>query len=192
MSTRASSPRRLAATNPANPEAAPRLAGLAPVFDASVCVLVLGSFPGAASLQAAQYYAHPRNAFWPVMAAVLGDPGLPALPYAQRLQRLLAGRVGLWDAVASCHRKGSLDSAIEAARPSDLPSLLPRLPALRAIACNGARAHQETLAILGDGGVPLLKLPSTSPAHAGLSVADKAAAWRAAIGPVLGWPTMPA
>ncbi|MCY4753450.1 DNA-deoxyinosine glycosylase [Pelomonas aquatica] len=192
MSTRPSSPRRGAATNPANPESAPRLAGLAPVFDAGVRVLVLGSFPGATSLQAAQYYAHARNAFWPVMAALLGEPGLPMLLYAQRLPVLLAHGVGLWDAVASCRRDGSLDTAIEAAAPSDLAELLPRLPALRAIACNGALAHRETLATLGDPGLPLLKLPSTSPAHAGLSLADKITAWRAALGPHLAWPRMPA
>ena len=185
LPTRPSSPRRRAATNPANPEAAPRLSGLAPVSDAGVRVLVLGSFPGAASLQAAQYYAHPRNAFWRVMAALLGEAGLPGQPYALRLRTLLAHGVGLWDAVASCRREGSLDTAIEAAAPSDLAELLPRLPALRAIACNGALAHRETQAILGDAGLPLLRLPSTSPAHAGLSLDDKIAAWRAGLGPHL-------
>jgi hypoxanthine-DNA glycosylase len=162
----------------ASPSAVPRLTGLAPVFDAGIRVLVLGSFPGAASLQAAQYYAHPRNAFWPVMAALLGDASLPTLPYEQRLRRLLQGRVGLWDAVTSCQREGSLDTAIAEAEPSDLAQLLPRLPALRAVACNGALAHRETLAILGDPALPVLRLPSTSPAHAGLSLADKIDAWR--------------
>lgn len=182
MKARASSQRRRALTSPPETNPVPnRLIGLAPVVDAGVRVLVLGSFPGAASLQAAQYYAHPRNAFWPVMAALLGQPALTAQPYAQRLQTLLAGRVGLWDAVASCHREGSLDTAIAEALPSDLTQLLPRLPALRAIACNGALAHRETLALLGDPGVPVLRLPSTSPAHAGLSLAAKVAAWREAL-----------
>lgn len=162
-----------------------RLVGLAPVFDAQVRVLVLGSFPGAASLQAAQYYAHPRNAFWPVMAALLDEPDLPARPYAQRLQTLLQHHVGVWDAVASCLREGSLDTAIVESAPSDLPSLLPRLPQLRAIACNGALAHKETLALVGDPGVPVLRLPSTSPAHAGRSLADKVAAWREVLAPHL-------
>lgn len=185
MTTRPSSPRRAAAANPANPQSL-WLQGLAPVWDEGVRVLVLGSFPGAASLQAAQYYAHPRNAFWPVMAALLDEADMAARPYSERLRGLLAHRVGLWDAVASCRREGSLDTAIADAAPSDLPSLLPRLPALRAVACNGALAHRETLALLGDPGVPVLRLPSTSPAHAGMKLADKIDAWRVAVGPHLG------
>lgn len=169
---------------PANPESE-RLVGLAPVFDAQARLLVLGSFPGAASLQAAQYYAHPRNAFWPVMAALLGAPGLAELPYAQRLQALRRHRVALWDAVAACRRQGSLDTAIEAAEPSDLRELVARLPRLRAIACNGTLAHQQTLRALGDPGIPVLRLPSTSPAHAGRSLADKIEAWRAGLAPYL-------
>lgn len=174
-----------AAANPANPGAAQRLVGLAPVWDARARLLVLGSFPGAASLQAAQYYAHPRNAFWPLMAALLDDAGLAALPYAERLAALRGHRVALWDAVAACRREGSLDTAIEAAEPSDLSHLIARLPELRAIACNGGLAHRQTLLALGEPGVPLLRLPSTSPAHAGLSQADKIGAWRSALAPYL-------
>ncbi|MFN3304632.1 MAG: DNA-deoxyinosine glycosylase [Roseateles sp.] len=163
----------------------PRLVGLAPVWDARARLLVLGSFPGAASLQAAQYYAHPRNAFWPVMAALLAVEALPAMAYEARLQALRDGGVALWDAVAECRRQGSLDTAIEAAAPSDLAGLVARLPALRAIACNGALAHRQTLLALPSPGVPVLRLPSTSPAHAGLRLADKIAAWRAALAPHL-------
>ncbi|HEV6966735.1 MULTISPECIES: DNA-deoxyinosine glycosylase [Roseateles] len=171
--------------NPPNPESA-RLVGLAPVFDARARVLVLGSFPGAASLKAAQYYAHPRNAFWPVMAALLGEAALPQQPYEQRLQALRRGRVALWDAVAACRREGSLDTAIEDAEPSDVAELVARLPQLRAIACNGGLAHGQALRALGAPGLPVLRLPSTSPAHAGLSLAAKIAAWREALAPCLG------
>lgn len=162
-----------------------RRLGFAPVVDTETRLLILGSLPGDASLKAAQYYAHPRNAFWPVMAALLDAPDLPALPYAQRLQMLLAHHVGVWDAVASCQRDGSLDTAIVDALPSDLPALLRRLPALRAIGCNGALAHKETVALVGDPGLPVLRLPSTSPAHAGRSLADKIVAWREALAPHL-------
>lgn len=184
MKARASS-QPPAALNSPSQGAGALLTGLAPVFDVQVRVLVLGSFPGVASLQAAQYYAHPRNAFWPVMGALLKVPALAAQPYERRLRALLDQRVGLWDAVACCKRDGSLDTAIVDARPSDLPALLRRLPALRAIACNGGRAHKETLALLGDPGVPVLRLPSTSPAHAGLALADKITAWREALAPHL-------
>lgn len=155
------------------------------MFDVQARLLVLGSFPGAASLQAAQYYAHPRNAFWPIMGALLGQPDLASLPYAERLQALRRHRVALWDAVAACKREGSLDTAIEDVVPSDLPHLVARLPRLRAIACNGALAHRQTLLALGDPGVPVLRLPSTSPAHAGRSLADKIAAWQAEVAPYL-------
>lgn len=171
--------------NFANAETERRLVGLAPVFDARARLLILGSFPGAASLQAAQYYAHPRNAFWPLMGALLGDAGLAALPYAERLLALRRHRVALWDAVAACRREGSLDTAIEEAEPSDLPHLVARLPELRAIACNGSLAHKQTLLALGAPGVPVLRLPSTSPAHAGRSLADKIAAWQAELAPYL-------
>ncbi len=185
MKTPASSQPPTLGASPANPETERRLVGLAPVFDARARLLVLGSFPGAASLQAAQYYAHPRNAFWPLMGVLLGDAGLAGLPYAERLDALRRHRVALWDAVAACRREGSLDTAIEEAEPSDLPHLVARLPQLRAMACNGSLAHKQTLLALGDPKVPVLRLPSTSPAHAGRSLADKVAAWQAELAPYL-------
>lgn len=181
MKSSASSQPPAPAANPANPEPERRLVGLAPVFDAQARLLVLGSFPGAASLQAAQYYAHPRNAFWPVMAVLTGEAGLAVQPYAERLQALRRHRIALWDAVAACRREGSLDTAIEAAEPSDLRELVTRLPKLRAIACNGALAYKQTLLALGEVDLPVLRLPSTSPAHAGQSQATKIDAWRAAV-----------
>jgi double-stranded uracil-DNA glycosylase len=184
MKTRASSQLVGRAANPSNPQSE-RLFGLAPVFDAQARLLVLGSFPGAASLQAAQYYAHPRNAFWPVIGALIGEAGLVARPYAERLQALRRHRVALWDAVAACERVGSLDTAIESAEPSDVAELVARLPQLRVIACNGALAHRQTLLALGDARWPVLRLPSTSPAHAGLSLPTKIDAWCAALSPYL-------
>ena len=84
----------------------PTLTGLAPVIDTGIRILVLGSFPGAASLAAQQYYAHPRNQFWRLMSALVGEE-LASLPYAERLPRLLAHGVGLWDVLAACEREGS-------------------------------------------------------------------------------------
>jgi hypoxanthine-DNA glycosylase len=154
------------------------LIGLPPVIARRTRLLVLGSFPGAASLQAGQYYAHPRNHFWPLMGALLGAD-LAGLAYRERLALLRARGVGLWDVYASCRREGSLDSAIQDAVPNDLESLRGLAPRLAAVAHNGsesARAMRVTARL----GVPVLRLPSTSPAHASWSLARKCEAWRAA------------
>ncbi len=94
--------------------ATPLLRGLAPVVTADTRLLVLGSFPSAASLAAAQYYAHPRNQLWVILSALWGVE-LRALPYASRLAEMRRRGMGLWDVYASCRREGSLDSAIEEA-----------------------------------------------------------------------------
>ncbi len=161
------------------------LSGLAPVWRHDARVLILGSFPGKASLQAQQYYAHPRNAFWPAMARLLAQPDLPQLPYEARLLSLQAGGIALWDAVAHCERPGSLDADIRASRPSALAELVAQLPRLRAVACNGAAAHGLSLAQLPAGRWPVLRLPSTSPAHASCSREEKCAAWAAALSQLL-------
>lgn len=140
-------------------------------------LLVLGSFPGAASLRAQQYYGHPRNHFWPILSA-LWNTDLMTMPYADRLSAMQARGLGLWDVYAACRREGSLDSAITDAEPNDLPGLAARLPQLQAIAHNGgesARAMKVTAAL----GLPVHRLPSTSPANASWSFERKRAAWAA-------------
>ena len=154
------------------------LQGLAPVIARHSRMIVLGSFPGVASLRAQQYYGHPRNHFWPLLGAIWGLD-LSLLPYAERLALLHARGLGLWDVYASCRREGSLDSAIEDAQLNDLASLMRRAPGLQLVAHNGgesARAMRHTLAL----GLPVLKLPSSSPANASWSFERKLAAWRAA------------
>lgn len=161
----------------APPAAAPLLQGLGPVAGPGTRLLVLGSFPGLASLRAQQYYGHPRNHFWPILAA-LWQLDLPGLPYDQRLAVAQDHGLGLWDVYAACRREGSLDSAIKAAVPNDLSGLVARLPQLQAIAHNGgesARARRVTEAL----GLPVYRLPSTSPANASWSFERKLAAWRA-------------
>lgn len=154
------------------------LEGLAPVVDAQTRLIVLGSFPGVASLRAQQYYGHPRNHFWPILSALWGID-LVGASYARRLDAARRHRLGIWDVYASCRREGSLDSAIEQAQLNDLASLRQLAPALRAIAHNGgesARAMRVTRAL----GLPVLRLPSTSPANASWHFERKLAAWRAA------------
>ena len=156
---------------------APRV-GLAPIVDHDTRLIVLGSFPGVASLNAQQYYGHPRNHFWPILSALWGVD-LMALAYAQRVSEVLARGLGVWDVYASCRREGSLDSAIVDPVLNDLASLKRRAPGLRAVAHNGgesARAMRHTQAL----GVPVFKLPSTSPANASWSFERKLAAWRSA------------
>jgi hypoxanthine-DNA glycosylase len=155
-----------------------RLQGLAPVIARGTRLVVLGSFPGVASLQAQQYYGHPRNHFWPLLGAIWGVD-LIALPYEQRLAELRRRGLGLWDIYASCRREGSLDQAIEDAEFNDLASLRRRAPQLRHVAHNGgesARAMKHVAAL----GFEVLRLPSSSPANANWSFERKLAAWRAA------------
>jgi hypoxanthine-DNA glycosylase len=156
--------------------AAAELSGLAPVVDDRTRLVVLGSFPGVASLRAQQYYGHPRNHFWPILSALWGVD-LAGAAYAERIAALRAHGLGLWDVHASCEREGSLDSAIQNARPTDLASLLHRAPSLEAVAHNGgesARAMRTTRAL----GLAVHRLPSTSPANASWSFERKLAAWR--------------
>jgi hypoxanthine-DNA glycosylase len=158
-------------------DAAPRLSGLAPLVAADTRLLVLGSFPGVASLRAQQYYGHPRNQLWRLLGDSLGLP-LAEADYATRLQRLLVNKIGLWDVITETERRGSLDSEIRDPRPSDLIALLAGLPALRTIAFNGGTAAKIGLRQLGAEAqrYRILALPSSSPAHT-LAYAGKLAAW---------------
>jgi hypoxanthine-DNA glycosylase len=161
----------------------PRLRSFAPVFRADARVLILGSMPGAASLAAAQYYAHPRNAFWPIMGALF-DAGAE-LPYDVRLGRLLDAGIALWDVIGRCHRSGSLDSRIAAdsVEPNDIAGLLAACPHIGHVFFNGGAAETafRRHVRLAAGLRPLhrTRLPSTSPAHAARSLEAKLAAWQA-------------
>jgi len=129
-----------------------------------VRLLILGSLPGAASLAAGRYYAHPRNQFWRLIGAVI-EHDLAALPYQDRLETLLARRIGLWDTVAAAIRPGSLDAAIELHAASDLAGLTAGLPELRAIGFNGGAAARIGRRQLGEQAPwALIDLPSSSPA----------------------------
>jgi hypoxanthine-DNA glycosylase len=153
------------------------LVGLAPLVSPATRVLILGSFPGTRSLQTQQYYAHPQNQFWKIVQAIW--PSVPRIDcansYEKRSEWLLARGLGVWDVYASCQREGSLDTAIRDAVVNDIAGL--RLPQLAAIAHNGGESykHAKHTASLG---VPVYKLPSTSPANASWTFERKLAAWR--------------
>ena len=155
------------------------LRGLAPVFDRHARVLILGSFPSVASLQAQQYYAHPRNQFWRILGAVVDAP-LPALSYQQRLACVQAAGLGIWDSYAACEREGSLDSAISDTLPNDIAGLRKFAPDLQRVCFNGRSAAKREREIAALGLITCV-LPSTSPAHAGMRFEDKLALWRDAL-----------
>jgi hypoxanthine-DNA glycosylase len=153
-----------------------RKAGLPPVLARDTRVLILGSFPGAASLAARQYYAHPRNHFWPILERLLDEP-LVDLAYGARLARLKARRVGLWDTIVACERSGSLDGAIRNPERGEVTRVRRAAPAVALVCFNGktaARAEPRWRA----AGYATLLLPSSSPAYT-RPLAEKIAAWRA-------------
>ncbi len=157
-----------------------RPSAFAPVADARVRVLILGSLPGEESLRRAEYYAHPANAFWRLAGALAGRD-LVALPYADRLAALLDARIGLWDVIARADRRGSLDAAIRDPEHADLERLVATLPDLRAIGFNGktaAKAGRKLLAAR-PGGPVLMDLPSSSPAYAAMPFDAKLERWSA-------------
>ena len=146
-------------------------------------MLVLGSMPGVASLRLQQYYGHPQNAFWKIVGAVLGFD--PALSYEQRTAALIQRRVALWDVLASCVRDGSLDADIDDASvvANDFAAFFDAHPRIVRVCFNGAKAEsvfrKQVLPQLDTSrGIHYLRLPSTSPAHAGMRLQAKVEVWR--------------
>lgn len=150
-------------------------------------VLILGTLPGAASLACGQYYAQTRNTFWKMMGEIVG--ALQALPYAERLQRLVEWRVALWDVCAVADRRGSADAAIRlpTVRPNDLAGFLQSHQTIELICFNGARAgglfRRFVLPTLEKPtrDIRQVILPSTSPAHAAMSFENKLTEWQSAL-----------
>jgi len=157
--------------------------GFPPVEPNKCRLLILGSMPGKASLQATRYYAHPRNAFWPIMGELLGFD--PKADYAKRLQALQEAGIGLWDVMQSCVRPSSLDSDIleTSIIANDFSDWFRRHPHTQAILCNGGKAFQSyqrhVLPLLDEPfrQLPLSQLPSTSPAYASLTLQQKQQKW---------------
>ncbi len=159
----------------------PLIRSFPPIADASARVLILGSMPGEESLRAKQYYAHPRNAFWKLMGELFGAG--TELPYDRRTQQLKKAGVALWDVLACCARKGSLDSAIDDASitTNNFPRFFSAHPRITHVFFNGAMAERcfrvQVQPRLDMPALQLARLPSTSPAHAARSYAQKRAAW---------------
>lgn len=141
-----------------------RIFSFPPLIDSLSQVLVLGSIPGAKSLEKNQYYAHPQNQFWKIMCDLLGVNYTTV--YTERLELIQQHNIALWDIIESCERQGSLDATIKNERIQNLPMVLDGAPRLRGICCNGQKAYKTTLKIIGkDFSLPIISLPSTSPLH---------------------------
>lgn len=153
-----------------------------PIIDNFARVIILGSMPGIKSLTEQQYYAHPQNAFWRIMAALFDFDALAA--YEQRLGYLQAGGVALWDVLHSCKREGSLDSMIQPQTQvaNDFNALFLTYPNIQSVFFNGAKAEsyfkRHILPTLAEHQLHFARLPSTSPAHASLSFEKKLEAWQ--------------
>jgi double-stranded uracil-DNA glycosylase len=160
-----------------------------PVSRQDAETLILGSLPGRRSLEESQYYAHPQNAFWKLMAAIFD--AVPTADYEQRKRLLIRHRIALWDVFAAAQRPGSLDSDIvhATAEANDFREFFRTHPNIRRVFFNGRKSEQ----IFRQRVLPRIaaefpqieyfSLPSTSPAHAGMPFADKLARWRAVAGP---------
>ncbi|SNS68027.1 G/U mismatch-specific uracil-DNA glycosylase [Noviherbaspirillum humi] len=172
-------PRPSSATHAANKASTPLKTGFPAVISDRTRILVLGSFPGEASLKAAQYYAHPRNQFWRLLSAVL-EEDIAALPYEQRLLRLDVHGIGLWDVIDVCAREGSLDTAIRQAQPNDFSILKAQCPRLFRVCFNGKTSGKFEPQFQA-AGFDTLVLPSSSPANMQLSFEQKLEIWRGII-----------
>jgi TDG/mug DNA glycosylase family protein len=156
-------------------DASERKRGLPPVLARDTRVLILGSFPGEASLAAGQYYAHPRNHFWPLVAQLIDTP-VATLPYRERLCALRAHRIGLWDVFVACSRRGSLDGAIRMAERAEMARVRRSAPAVALVCFNGQTAARA-LPAWREAGYATLALPSSSPAYT-RPFAEKLERWR--------------
>ena len=157
--------------------------GFPPIARPDATTLILGSLPGQRSLAEQQYYAHPQNAFWRIMADVFGVRG----DYTARCHQLTENRIALWDVLMSSFRPGSMDADIRMAEamPNDFAAFFAAHPSIDLVAFNGRKAQQLFARLVEplDAGRDIRQavLPSTSPAYATMTPADKAAAWRRAL-----------
>ena len=149
-----------------------------PVYAPQARVLIVGSMPGVKSLADNRYYAHPRNAFWPILFDVFGAK--PTADYAARKALIRENGLALWDVAGACLREGSLDSRMREVEYNDFASLYARCPDIHTVLCNGGTAHDLFLRSGYAGERRVVRMPSTSPAYT-MAYAKKLLIWREAL-----------
>ena len=159
----------------------PTIHSFAPIAGRHAKILILGSMPGEASLAANQYYAHPRNAFWPIVAPLLRIQA--NLRYEEKIIALKSSPIALWDVLKSCNRAGSLDSMIETGTQivNNFPDFFACHQHITHVFFNGGKAEtcfkRNVIPDIKPGSITLSRLPSTSPANARLSSDEKCKTW---------------
>jgi len=160
----------------------PQVQSFPPIENPTARTLILGSMPGRESLRAGQYYAHRRNAFWPIMGDLIG--AVPTLPYEARTQILKSAGIALWDVLASCTRHSSMDADIDTGSisPNNFTSFFLKHPGITHVFFNGCMAekcfHKHVLSLLEHQPLCYQRLPSTSPANASMRYEQKLKAWK--------------
>ncbi len=143
-----------------------------PIINEKSKILILGSMPGIKSLEATEYYAHPNNRFWKIMAVIWNRPNLEKADYKTKTETLLKNNIALWDTIKSCKRAGSLDSDIQNETPNNIRELLKNYPNIKTICLNGNKSYSAFKKYFPDLSEKYncKKMPSTSPANAKYSL----------------------
>lgn len=152
-----------------------RISSFAPIVSEDAKILILGSVPGAKSLEMQEYYAHPQNQFWRIIFHLFNENYTS--DYVEKLQVLKRNKIAVWDVIDTCERKGSLDSEIRNEEANDIQQLLQNYPSIKAIFCNGQKSFKNLQKIMGkECAIPIFVLPSTSPLHT-ISFEKKLVEW---------------
>lgn len=153
-----------------------RINSFPPIVDGNSKILILGSMPGAKSLQMQQYYAFPQNQFWKIIFHLFDEEF--SEDYETRINIIKQNNVALWDVIESCERKGSSDTEIKDEIDNNIPELIEKHPNIKTIFCNGQKSYKNLLKILGkDFKIPIVVLPSTSPLHT-VKFEEKLLSWK--------------
>lgn len=153
-----------------------RIYSFPPIIDEKSKILILGSIPGVKSLEKQEYYAHPQNQFWRLMFNIFEEDY--CIDYQMKIALLKKNKIALWDTIESCEREGSLDTKIKNEVGNSMEKLLSNYPNIKAIFCNGQKAHKNLIKQLGkDYHLPIILMPSTSPTHT-MKLEEKFAQWQ--------------